>query len=513
MKPRFLENQSPRLIELLDRLSKNLHDPRLKIKVSDGFYRRLGHWDRLLETFSCTSLNSKYENELLQSDWNPLNQQLLLFSSQPLEAKLESDFFEVAEGVESCNLALHEALHAALWEPFFVGKLKVKNHKQYQKLVFSFEGACFWFTDCISSAAIRDALPDNEIVRNRSSFTGLFLPYRALRAVGAISHKQTFRIFTLAFRGEKTSIMSQSDRFARQMAKRIYGFYYNSLATTKAMHDSLKEIGVFDEFYARFCLEGLPSLLSERALSSFVKMKLDQYSWQMIFSHIKRLDRISEDELLAIRVRRAIQTRAYFAFSLLRVIKHGLVVSYQSKWTGFDQRNILNWVNNYLNALEFAVIALLGHDVMSATIIIEDADKDFEKVRKLFQKKDVWVSRRKMIYPKLGGQKSFDFGIINQKSNRHKINIDRNYCLAIAEMLSFKGKQILIKDPTSLRLAVEIVERLKKLDDSSIAKDSYLLRRLNKAMSRPEILERWSVQLASINPQKNVFFEPSFKFI
>lgn len=494
-------------------LSKEMQDPRLKLQPYQSLKKEMGHWDGLLNTFSVLADQNVAFKELRAADWNPFNQQLLLYQSDPVAETFEGDFTRVRNVISNFILDLHEAAHIALWEPFFLGIESVKSRQQFLEYSLAFEGACFWFTDCVCTPNLRDALPDFEIVRSRNSATSDFLPYRALKALGADSPKETFDIYFGGIRGNKNKLFRSKNKFSLGLRTRVFQFYLGALKPLGQVYGSLESIGVFSEFQERFCLPSLPTFLSPSTLSArWTNNSLSAYCWKMLTKEMPEIHTLDSTTLQKIRLRRAIQTRSYFALSVRNVVEHHRIFTTKGRWKKSDRDHSIDLLNRYLDRLESGITKLANGCEMEASASIAKADHIYDQFRFHCRQKEAWVATRNYYLPALGDTRGV-FGLSATNRDRKSPIYSKKYCNDVIKLLLQDENRRLCIDPNRLRLAGEIASHLQNRNFKSRKTQNKLRRLIDEAMVIPDVLKHWSVRLSDINPKRSNFLEPSFQYV
>lgn len=500
----------PDLFQFLDQLSESLQDKNLKTKANRLVLNaELGRWKHLVQTFASSVQQTGGGPWLGVKDWNPFNQQLAIYSTPLIDRPLEGDFHHAKEVISDFHLSFHEAIHVALWEPFFLGEFSVNSERHFRDLSLTFEAAAFWFTDCVSAPAVRDALPDVELVKNRFAVTNDFLPFRAFKASGVKTERQGFEIYQLAFTGFETPLWDTGNPHARNIAKRLYGFYSASTSPLAHLYRLLKEIGVFDEFALRFTNSNLPSLFSHSTRSELQTVGPETYSWNLLRKKSRSWDTLTSAELKALRVRRGIQGRAYKALSLRYALKDERCFGVKHKWTRAENQNAIERIETYLAELELALLTLAQRKVNGAIAATRSADEKFEKARLRFKAFQVRTGVRDFVIPQLPSKSQTMFGRPSFLVDRRKPLNRKEIEIVLQLLLQNKDKQI-THDALRIQLAAEISTLLNKMRNSRGRLE--LDRLLEKALLTEGILERWSIALESFHPSVGEFEEPVFKY-
>lgn len=476
--------------------------------LTDGF----GTWINLLPSFSSVALQTTSGPWLSVKDWNPFSQQLPVYFTKTTNRPLENDFHFAQEVVSNFHLTFHEGVHIALWEPFFLGEYGVDSHERFCADSLIFEAAAFWFTDCVTAPALRKALPDVELVRNRFAVTNDFLPYRALKDAGIKTERDGFDVYQLAFTGFDTAIWKSESLYATAIARRLYGFYSSSLIPLKQLYKSLDSIGVFDEFFERFTRPGLPSIFSKKVRDRLLRDGSEEFAWSLLRKNSTAWQKLDESQLKAIRVRRGIQGRAYKSLSVRYALADNRCFGHRKSWTEKNNSLAIEQIGSYLNSLEVG-LGILASGKVNATIRhIELADQNFEKVRVNFKSHDLRTGMRDFILPGFAG-KARQFGRPPFLKGRRKDLVPKEI-EAVLDLLLQAENGSVTKDPARLKLACDIAEELAAKDGRIRSKKSRanLNKLIDRALVHPAVLPRWSVSLASFVPENGYYTEPTFKY-
>lgn len=477
-----------------------------KIPIS----KRLPGLFPLISSFSASALVKKSSIDQVE-EWNPFHQRVFYRTYKEFKRPtLTTDFEQAIDVIDRFIEIAHESNHVLLIEPFFCGKMGKLSRAQFLQFFLYFEGYCFWYADIIVTRRLREKLADGEFVRNRSGVSQpSFHPYRAFKAMGFKDEKEILDIYLDAFNGERTVVFNQQDKtFVRDLFKRFTSFYLTNLRSLRLLHQQLIEIGIFDEFRKRFCnIPNLPSLLPNHIME--MKDRKD-YCHEVFRRGLKYMDALSPDQILRVRHRRFIQSRAYIAFSLRNALETKNIFSNNGKT--FDNKKILANLNLYITALESNLIKLAeGQSLSELQKMNLKNDRFYSKmIRKDLANADIWILRRKMIFP---SHLKVPLGPLKQNAPLS----EKDAAALTTAILAFCSKRFLNEFNPSKPITsvikktgelVKIVSNPKYYQNSKQRK--YWIKVINSILLEPEILKKWSVALKAINPEKNQFREILF---
>src|SRR5438552_1868768 len=264
------------------------------------------------------------------SEWNPLSQ--ILATRNELSTKiatLESPFARLEYRIGSEIEMSHELMHILLWEPFFVGHCKPHSAAEFANTGILFEAFCFFFSDILLTRTIRERYPDQELVFSRHAVSMRhFQPYRAFRALGIEDCRRILQTYLLAFSLRHSDVSLSNAPLARELQLRFATMAYYAGVPARRTLKHLADNLVFGEFYSRFCrVPGLPTLVSEDASRRLKEGDVKGYLHQIHECELARWKAIPLSLSRSVRLRRAVQTRAYFALQLRRIIERDEVRS------------------------------------------------------------------------------------------------------------------------------------------------------------------------------------------
>lgn len=356
----------------------------------------------LLDSFGDHFVYQRADLRHEKVEWNPFNQRLLVLSeSTPLET-LEESFAAIEKAVLEFIFASHEAVHVLSWEPFFVGKHRPRDEAAFLEQSFAYEALAFWYSDLVVTPRIRAASPDGELVHSRSVVSSNFHPYRALKAAG-VGAGAALDVYLQAFAARDSALLHGGDIYTRNLAKRIYAFYQRHLKPAQGMYRALTRIGVFDELYGRFCaIEGLPTLFPAALLAHDPNRDADAYCRAIARRAMRSLDALPRSRVAAVRLRRAAQTRAYFALVLRDVLARGQVGLENGRSLPARRRAAaVDGIETYLAGIERALVRLAAGEGAAAKTALAKADEAHRAVARALA--GTWLTERDYLLPGIPG--------------------------------------------------------------------------------------------------------------
>lgn len=466
--------------------------------------------ENLINSFSSGSPHDRVKD---LEEWNPFSQRPIFEVDPKISPSLSYDFDYVSDIAHRFIVLVHEAMHVLLWEPFFCGRFK-PNRTNFRDLSLAFEGFCFWYAEIVVNGKLNFKFPDGEGVLERNSVSqSLAHPQSAFRGLKLTDPRQIMQIYTQAFRGYETKLSQPTtDPIVLNLAERFYSFCITTVRGPHGMFEAFKEFGLFDEFYSRFCkVRELPSLLPESLLGFPMNLDTDTYCWKMYAEGMKHVAGLNHKQIVQVRLRRAIQTRAYFAYCL----KHTIDSRNFSAHAKFPASKTLKGINTYINILESS-IASLRLDHRQSKRQLWTADQAFEHdVRKPLQKYKVLTTVRSQLVPELPGH------------SKLKVNEDRS-SLSPAKLTKFAQGvlQTYVKPKlefnrnsrASVGLAKTTLRILKlthKIEGSRNHEHKAkwarsLSTEIDAVLKHELVFTQWSLPLAAINPARNSFREILF---
>jgi len=443
----------------------------------------------LLKTFDCLCpIEMRVGSGIELSQWNPLSQRLLIDLQKQKFKSLIKDFEEVNDSTYKLIRLFHEATHVFLLEPFFVGRLPLASLKTFERLYLGFEGAAVWHMEHQICRYLNSDLPDGEAIYDRLGITTKAF-HQSFAGVGS---RKSLSTYVEAFCGNQTSLLASKDPYARDLGVRFYQFYLDSTRQMELFFTTLKEVGILDSFPKRFCKKGLPTFLSASMLAHSPVDNLQEYADHFLNIEMDNMGAIDARTSRAVRVRRSLQTRAYFAMCLDYVLSNDLFFSMRKRKSVRRIKELGKFVKHYLNELE-DLVASLGFD--SAPDVqrkLQSLDSIYsdQVVRNLLEM-DLWISRR---LPYFQPQPHF---ILNEIGEMETSAGD----VEIANLMWY-----FLREKSGIAKSAWIV---KKISDFYGEKK---IGSINKLMRQPEVAPLWSAPLASIDPENNQFSEILFLY-
>ena len=337
------------------------------------------------------------------------------------------------------------------------------------------------------------------------SLKTLFIPYRAFEILGETDENKILKIYLSAFQGIPSKLTRTKKRspFIAGLSERLYLFYNVSVKPVQGLYNVMDEIGIFAEFYERFCsVPNIPTFLSPQLFQCSKNRTRDDFFLQIYNNELKQIENLSPMIAKRVNLRRSLQTRAYFAFQLQMILqKHSIISLGRSQ---FSSKELATSVRIYIDMLEKALRALCHNEsVISVMRNMNVADTYYEKnVRRQFLKLKLWVGTRNFLFP---------------PREVENINIATNTPIPLsrkqrAGLSSFFLKRVheQVRISTSLAQKEKYLQALSDLLKSISRSQS--TRSVSKILASPTLLSLWSVSLSAVNPVANKFQELLFVY-
>jgi hypothetical protein len=438
-------------------------------------------------------------------EWNPVSQRVFVDAKKIVtQQSLHPEMDHSIQAIDRFLSVSHEAAHVYLWEPFFSGSCSLFNKDEFVNYCLVFEGFCFWFVDIVVNRSLRLRLPDGEFVRSRNAYSeSRFHPYRAFEAMGMRDPIKILDVYLRAFLGERTVLFKKKNQiYSKELLYRIGAFYFVTIRPASKLYEQFRRVGIFSEFKARFCdIPGLPTLLNKKVHPLMAK---NPYRYCLkIGKDSEKLIQKDDDVSKRVRVRRLLQTRAYYVFLLNRVIVEENYFS--TDGASFHQSAVLTSINSYLTGLEKLLLQLAEKQDLSLVLSqLKELDKFYSKnVRGKFLKSTFWVAKRKMIAPPLETKEQvFGFGMEEKLNTRERARVQE---YIVDNWLNEDRNGFLLKKSKRSEFFLNLLNT----SPADSAKFSECLKML---LTHSDFLPFWSVSLDEINPEKNEFREVLFLY-
>lgn len=466
--------------------------------------------NNLFQSMSASALDGA------KGEWNPISQKIFDGHIPKAQNDIAHDFDQISITVTQFLIKAHEALHIYFWEPFFSGQYRIRSKEKFVEQSLVFEGCCFWYTDILMTPPMRAYLPDGEFVFSRTAVSQrAFHPYRAFKSLGIDDQYKILDLYIDSFRGYETPIFSKRvDGFVHNLAKRIYGFYVGSIKPSTDLFNRLKAVGIFSEFFDRFCdIPNLPSAIDDSTSKLLADGKIEDYCRNVFKSSLPQLQKLDSKTVFKVRVRRHLQLRAYTAMSLRFAVEKQLVFSVKN--LSFDSKKIIHALNDYIDQIEVLIKELAcGGDPKGILSSCATADKFYSKnIRTIFLDKQLWMAERGYYFPVAKKLKSAHFGKVGNEADFTEISGRLEYLMAKYYAPFFDNRRELIE--SEQLAAVKCGEIYRDMttgrfnSETALAK---LRKKFNEVVVAPGILEQWSVPLSLTNPEENFFNEVLFVY-
>lgn len=448
-------------------------------------------------------------------EWNPLSQRPFYEDFHPPERNLTSEFEFRRQIALKTILFGHEMMHVFLWEPFFNGYSNKLNKRRFTELCLGFEGFCFWYADIYFNSKVNLQFPDGEKIFSRSSVSQKEIhPRSVLMKLRDWNERDLISTYVRSFNGYHTDLTKKGlDIVSRGVSSRIYSFYANSLDTVSNYYNFLKDSEIFDEYFHRFCkIQNIPSLISRNKLKLLDFGNFEDYCQNFRTSIFPHVIQLSKEDVLLVRMRRAIQTRAYFLFNLRFSLLNGHVNSSKSVLNEISQST-----NRMIDDLESVLIEFcINKEISTTTSLLASWDQNYDSsVRDLSCNYNLSSSYKLQIHPPLPHHPVL-YKKLNLKQLTNKKLITQ--CQAVLDLvlsketllsLTTEEKEITLSQTASL---LEDLNKLKLTTKDSKGLRKRIVRTLEKVISYPFIQEKWATPLSEIDPGKNNFRELTLNY-
>lgn len=506
--PRFQSQTLAQYSKLLHQASESLaaRDGRAPKKWIGGLPIREPGLLNLLNSF--TSMSARTYDPNIE-EWNPFSQRPIFETLPDSGDTFNLDFQKINEAAYRFIIFAHESMHVLLWEPFFTGRLS-PNRKQFKEYSLAFEGLCFWFGDIIVNRKMRLLAPDGELVFSRNAASQPhFHPYRVFDQMKIKKEDKILDVYLAAFCGQNSGLKGASGILPRNLNARFEKFYKGTHKPTNRMFDTLKRIGIFEEYFERFCRQpGIPTLLPEPVLNLASAGDLLKYCHSVYQKGMPHIEGLSRVDIEAVRVRRSIQTRAYFAYCL----RHLVGSRYITKAPAFEVEPCLREIEIYLEGLDSALAALCEQKTALSRKLLDRADRHYGRaIHSEFSKSKLATTRREHIIPELPGHTVLH--LFEDRSNLSDRDMTK-FCQAILDQYAIPSLDLKSQPELSRDLLVEIEKTVSILVECKKRKSAIqkLRAQVDQLLLSELVFRRWSVPLASISPQHNRFRELLFLY-
>jgi len=452
-------------------------------------------------------------------EWNPLSQRphSPLVPTFPLVLGAEIATLKVA--IDAFTTLAHEMMHVALWEPFFTGRWRPRRRACFREFSLLAEGFCFFFSDVVVTGAVRVRLPDGEFAMERqASINAHFHPIQAFIALGIKDHEEILGIYLEGFRGGQTRLWQPrgTSSFVAALAAQVYEFYADSLQPLEDLHVALGSFGGLSEFYRRFCaIAGLPTFLQgSDALVPPGEAGADLKEFFLDFYRhgLKGLHALAPGNVAAIRWRRMLQMRAYYALQVRWLVSQDLVVA--RGLSAQVKKRLVAHLDAYLKGLESLLKGLAKRHDESPLDALRALDAAYEaQVRTQFIARAAWVGQRWMILPRLAGGRISVF----DPAPLRDLDAKRRLLQIVAYLVDELARRV--RGSKTMEERSDLLATLQKITalgatggNGNAATTRRSWRRLGRELASPRLLDLWSVQVASFDPVHNEYRELVFSY-
>jgi hypothetical protein len=456
-----------------------------------AFFKQIG-------SFSPAAGFSSYEKKV---QWNPISQQIPVDNEGPVKSNnLQHSFIETFRAFRNFSFMMHESNHILFWEPFFTGVDRPKTAREYRRLALGLEGANFWNDSFNLSPALSKSLkaPDGEKSGERQDAGNRVYAGRVALSELGCHKKELLREFINVFQGKSSKMGSLSKMpIALNVLAKNGSAFYGGRKKSDLFFNILNEMEIFTSYFDRFCKKpGIPALFDWKFRILNREEEFADYLFGKFWRDYRKKSVL---DLNRIRLRRRIQTRAYFAFELRHLLKDNLVFS-QPSGKIFGAIRLIPSVERYLDGLEKILERLIeGAPLFRISRELQNNDRFYEdNIRKNVRSECLWMAKRYFVLPLLEtSDHSFGLKADGEIVEATEYELLLDYAKDLYENSRVKG----------LGLQAEIAGIQKMRNEKSKR------RKMNELISRAPVLNQWSLPLSDMSPLHDQFPELYFRYI
>ncbi len=455
----------------------------------------------MIGSFDATAPLAPRTHSYTRAEWNPFSQRLIVDPNELCGSPLTETFQKTTHSVEGVVKTYHEATHVLLLEPFFLGRLDLRTWEAFETISYAFEAAAVWHMENKICMGVDSRLPDGESIYPRVGFSTSQYHHAKSKAASFADDSKLLEMYIEAFSGYPTELLDAKDIFSKNLMARMYCLHFDTVDLTKRSFHLLEWAGVMREFVPRFCHEGLPTVLPESVLAFDANREVHAYTAAFFEHGLAAFSAAKKRTFDGVRLRRRIQTRAYFALCLRRLLETGRYFRRNPKAPKVSIEAIKGSLGDYLAQLESTLKGpLLARTLDRCEAEIAAADRRFElHVRRPLTRGDLWVGRRLLFFLPKPHVRSTEIGMLGA---------DRD--VDAAQDLVF----FLLDEKSRVKDRQWLLEKIAQLQRISTSKASAKRKReqLDAFCIEPDVAELWSVPLSSIDPVNNQFSELLFLY-
>lgn len=361
----------------------------------------------------------------------------------------------------------------------------------------------------------REAYPDGEFILGKYAISSPhFHPYRVFKSLGIENPKQVLKIYVDGFTSLDSTIHSSNEVHARSLTKQMVSFHLNGWKDLDRYFSCLKITGIFDDFFQRFCsIPNLPTLITKKTSQMLGSSSIFSYCEAVLYEELPLIGQLSEKQLDLVRIRRLIQSRAYYGYSLLKVLLNEEVYEIRNHKIPFA--NLITLTRIYLDMLEKA-LHLLVSELNPSSILkkINSCDLFYQKnILKKFRSHTFWVTKRPWIGPPFPGQTHPGPLKEGEKVNKEDLQHLLAWLLRTLSKIKISDRDELFWTHSNLISSLfENVTTLKKSRQQMIISRKFS-KVWNEIIFSKYCRRNWSVDLGETSPLENNFRELIFKYI
>lgn len=481
-------------------LSKSL-DLNLWIKKMPGEPKGITNFLNTFPSASPSTMTPHIE------EWNPFSQRPLLEMKEEINDDMGKEFAELAHLVYRYIILLHESMHVLMWEPFFCGKF-VPKKKDFLELSLLFEGFCFWYADFVTNNQIALFFPDGGKVFTTHAVSQIqYHPKNVFKKINIRQKKEILNTYLNAFCGRETVFSEiKNDILVNEFSKRFYGFYEGTQSAPMNMFDVFCKINLFEDYFDKFCnIKNMPTLLLKSEEKLIQQGRYSDYVFKIYNTTMNGINKMNVDDILSVRMRRAIQTRAYYLYQIIFLIRSKNFSSKKS----LNTNTVMTRLHKYENLLEHALKTLCETGkIHLAKRLVNQADSYYNKNILLLMGDNVRTSYKHQIMPALPHH-------VLVSPNDKRLGLNQKKIVAYSKALVGSSLDEIANVCDGSKNAVDLLKLLKKItliisnfDKNPRSKiNPQLSNYLDQFIAHPLIAKDIFLSLNTFNPKKNTFRE------
>lgn len=256
-------------------------------------------------------------------EWNPVAQTLWVGSARVPTIADTAPYRRVRGTAHRFVAASRALLRILVWEPFHSGQIDpFSDREEFATFVFLSEGFCSFYADAVVYRRLwREVLCDENVRSDSLDFGGMFNPRSLLVRHGYRSWSDQLGAYigTFGLLSDWQSRHSDDEQW-KVFRGRIYSYRLEADHVVTRWFEVMRDMR---EFRARFC--GVPSL--PRAFEHSPKNLGHEAISSYLLSFRRALAALEHAPTERVRLRREVQSRAYFLYQLQSAHQAGHLLS------------------------------------------------------------------------------------------------------------------------------------------------------------------------------------------